>query len=80
MADDLKNGCASSILHASSMKDKHEFSCWTATLTCSQNELVAAVAGVGNSADTYGASQESVGMRDIPTRRHSRRLPHRYMR
>ena len=50
MADDLKNRCAE---HRSrvSMNDSHEVSYWTTTLGCSQDELAAAVARVGNSAD-----------------------------
>src|SRR5262245_26789039 len=50
MADDLNNRC---VQHRSrvSMNDEHEVSYWTTTLGCSKNELAAAVARVGNSAD-----------------------------
>jgi Protein of unknown function (DUF3606) len=49
MADDFKNRAADRL--CISMNEEHEVRYWTETLGCTKDELAAAVAKVGNSAD-----------------------------
>jgi hypothetical protein len=54
-----------------SMKEAHQIRYWTEALGCSEDELAAAVARVGNSTDAVRRDLSRLGIRDIPTRRHS---------
>jgi Protein of unknown function (DUF3606) len=51
MADDFKNRNAPRDRSCISVKHEHEVRYWTERLGCSEDELAAAIAKVGNSAD-----------------------------
>jgi len=70
MADDLRTRGALDRSHVS----MNQVSYWTTTLGCSQDELAAAMARVGHSANAIRRACESLGIRDIPTRPHSTSL------